>query len=474
MTFRLPLFFLLFTASAIQSTHSQSPVTVALKTSAIGSSIQDDFIGLSFEMEKLLPDARGEYLFSPKNDALISLFKMLGVKSLRVGGNTADRPSVRLPDRPDIDNLFAFADAAGVKVIYTLRLREGDPKVAAQTATYIMNRYRPLLDCFAIGNEPNVFAREYASYRDEWKKYVDLITAPEHAPEATFCGPSSTPGQAAWCRDFAADFGRSGKIRFIAQHAYPGGSGTAVTDPASARQRMLARLWTKGYESFHASFVPAVQLVGLRYRIEETNNFYNGGAAEVSNTFASALWGLDYMHWWAQHSAAGLNFHTGDSVAAGERTNPCRYAVFTTSAVGYFVRPLGYAVKAFDLGSHGSVFPTGIVSNADSINLSAYGVISGDKILSLTLINKEHGFEARDAVVTILSDKPIVTAEVITLTSPNRDIGAVSGVRLGGAEIQHDAAWNGTWTRLSQSRTGEGLPLQLLAATAVIVRMKVK
>ena len=49
--------------------------------------------------------------------------KLLGVKSVRVGGNTCDNPAVAVPSEKDIDNFFAFAKAAGVKVIYTLRLK---------------------------------------------------------------------------------------------------------------------------------------------------------------------------------------------------------------------------------------------------------------------------------------------------------------------------------------------------------------
>src|SRR5690349_841370 len=102
-----------------------SPVTVTIDTKAPGAVIPDDFAGLSFEMQTVLPGTYGPYFFSPKNRPLIAMFQTLGIKNLRVGGNTADRPGVAIPGPADADSLFAFARAAGVKVIYTLRLRQG-------------------------------------------------------------------------------------------------------------------------------------------------------------------------------------------------------------------------------------------------------------------------------------------------------------------------------------------------------------
>ena len=65
------------------------------------------------------------YLFSPANDSLVTLFRNLGLGSLRVGGGSVDQliPAGTGSDGfTGIDNLFAFAAAAGVKVIYTFRL----------------------------------------------------------------------------------------------------------------------------------------------------------------------------------------------------------------------------------------------------------------------------------------------------------------------------------------------------------------
>ena len=450
---------------------SQSSVTIAVDTGSTGIIIPDDFIGLSFETQSVLPITNGKYIFAPENHQLLALLKSLGVRSLRIGGNTADRPTVALPSRVDIDYLFGFAEAAGTKVIYTLRLREGSSTYAAQTAEYIAEHYKEELDCFAIGNEPNDFAREYSTYRDEWKNYFEAITSEENGKDAMFCGPCSTPGKASWCRRFAGDFANSGHIKFIAQHAYPGGNGMKVTDQDNARRSMLSMSWRLGYQSLYDSFVPFIDTMGLAYRIEETNNFYNGGAVNVSDAFASALWGLDYLYWWASHGAIGVNFHTGDSVAAGERSTPCRYAVFWTVPDGYAVHPLGYAIKMFDVGCHGTLVPMHIQANPDSVDLSAYGVVSKDKSLFVTLINRECGKRPLAARVTLCPQCSFTDAKIMFLLSRRGDLAAKTDITLGGSTIRDDANWDGTWSPLRKSGDERTYIFELSPSSAALVKL---
>ena len=156
----------LLTTSAL----ARSSVTITVDTKSPGAAIPDDFAGLSFEMQYVLPGTNGTYFFSPTNQPLIAMFKTLGVKNLRVGGNTADRLGVPVPEAKDADSLFAFAKAAGVKVIYTLRLHQCSAEAVVPIAKHIEQKYRPQLACFAIGNEPDVFTREYPVYREEWEK----------------------------------------------------------------------------------------------------------------------------------------------------------------------------------------------------------------------------------------------------------------------------------------------------------------
>jgi hypothetical protein len=447
---------------------AQSPVTVTVDSTVPGQPVAGGFSGLSFEMKYVLPDTNGNYFFSPSNRPLVALFRTLGVKNLRVGGNTADRPTVPIPGPADIDSLFAFAKAADVKVIYTLRLNHGELDSAVKLADYISQHYKPQLDCFAIGNEPNVFSTNYDVYVAEWKRYAAQITAPTNSPDAKFCGPSVSPGHESWSARFARDLAGSGQIAFISQHDYPGGDARRVTNSAVARDKILSPDMAGHYAKFAANFVPAVISNGLAYRFEEANSFYDGGALDVSDTFAAALWALDYQWWWAAHGMCGINFHTGDKVAARDMNKPCRYAAFWTSNKGYNVHPIGYGIKAFNLGSHGNLLPLNI-TNPDEINLTAYAVRATDKNLFVTLINREHDAGAHAANVTLAATEKFARGQIIFVTAPNSDIAAKTGVTLGGAEIKDDGSWNGKWKKLKPGKDGQ-FTVKIPAASAAIIQ----
>jgi hypothetical protein len=428
-------------------------VTLHIDSERPGGETPADFAGLSFEMETLLP-RHGSYYFSPSNAALLQTFRNLGIRNLRIGGNTADRPTVPFPDLADVDSAFGFAKAAGAQVIFTFRLRVGGPRDAAPIARRVMERYASTILCFAIGNEPDIYSKTYAAYRDELKSYMAAFAEAGVGAGAKFCGPGTTPSEPEWAREFAHDFGSSGRIRFVTQHAYPGASGRQVADAASGRRAMLSSEWVKSYEAFYQSFAPAAEMNRVPYRIEETNNYFHGGAKDVSDTFASALWGLDYLHWWAIHGAAGVNFHTGDEVAAADETTTCYYAVFRTSGNSYAVQPLGYAMKAFELGGHGRTIPVRSTPEAPALDLRSYGVRASNQDLFVTVINKEHGPDGRDAMVTFVPDGEYAHAEMMRLEAPAGNVAAKAGVTLGGAAIQENAVWTGKWKAAERRENG--------------------
>ena len=441
-----------------RSAPTESQVTIQFNTDNPGAAIPANFSGLGFEVAILRPE-NGTHYFRPDNQPLINLFHTLGIKSLRVGGNTSDRDVRQLPTQADLDSLFNFAKAADVKVIYCLRLHNGDTNVDTQTVKYLMDHYAPWVDCFSIGQEPSAYpvatndtrantermgtANEkysYTSYREAWKTFADAISAV--VPDVKFCGPS-VHNNGEWARRFMEDFGQSNHVALITEHLYAGGAGGKVPTPEIGRDRMLSDDFIKTYQKLYDSFVPMALSNGLPYRLEEVNNYFNGGATNVSNTFASSLWGLDFMYWWAQHQAAGVNFHTGDRVAAGYTLLPSKYTAFFSTTNGYTVRPLGYGIKAFDLGSHGKFVPI-TLSPSSNLNLHAYAVLGNDRNLYVTLINKEHGDDAHSATTTLVAGSNFTQGELISLTQSSNDVAATSGVTLGGAEIKPDGKveWN--------------------------------
>ena len=450
-----------------------SPVTVRVDAEKPIRTIPEDFCGLSYETKMVLANTNsGKHYFRGDNLPLITAFKALGIKHLRVGGNTAERPTVNIPDEKDIDQLFAFAKATGLKVIYSVRLQKNTPEAAAKVAKYVAGKYGDLLSCFILGNEPNKDMK-YAEFLADWKKFREVLVSPEFVPSAKFCAPTSTDRNPDWSRNMAGEPGMKEMLAFIGQHYYPGGDGPSVKDIVKARDDMLSPGWHPKYQAFHDAFVPAVLKNGLKFRMNEGSSFSKGGALGASDTYSASLWILDYLYWWAHHDASGLNFHSGQKVLPGTTgpDKPNVYTPLTASANGTTILPPGYGIKMFDLGSHGDLLPVEVAKNIDRVNLVAYGVAAPGKVLYVTLINREYGPKGKTAEVGIESGKLVEKAETIAMSQENGDISQVEGVTVGGAKFGEDGTWGGTWSGLTQGIDDKKVKLIVPPATAVVVKL---
>ena len=81
-----------------------------------------------------------------------------------------------------------------------------------------------------------------------------------------------------------------------------------VSSQAAIDHMLLSEWEAKKYRQLYDKNIAPVVADGVPYRLIESND-YLGGVTNASNAFASALWALDYMHWWAAHGCAGVNFH---------------------------------------------------------------------------------------------------------------------------------------------------------------------
>jgi hypothetical protein len=451
---------------------AQSPVSVTVGSGARGAAIPADFIGLSFGMKTLLPAKTGAHFFSATNQPLVTLIQNLGITHLRVGGTTVESPpTLAIPDHTAIDNLFAFVQAAHVnKVIYSLRLLETNSALHyadadAAIAQYIWDHYRPALDCFAIGNEPDrqkIFDQDatitnFATYLVKWRQFAAAII--HTVPEAKFGGPDAGSGNVTWTTRFANAEKVAGLLGVVTEHFYVGGAGRDVP-VRKGIDDMLSPGWLSANQRLYDRMAAPVLADGLPYRFTEANDHYSGGVPGASDTFAGALWALDFLHWWAAHGASGVDFHNTQWVVNDVITLDSNHRLMTN--------PKGYGLKAFELGSHGNVEPL-TISNPDGLNLTAYAV-GGPKQQFVTLINKEHGPGAREAKVTISATGMVRPAEVACLVVADGDVAAKTGVTLGGASINADSPWVGKWTPLAAGQPGQ-CTVKVPASSAAVVRI---
>jgi hypothetical protein len=190
-------------------------------------------------------------------------------------------------------------------------------------------------------------------------------------------------------------------------------------------------------------------------------NDYLGGIDGASNAMSSALWALDYMHWQAARGLAGINFHNNQWLKT------C--TVYRSSAGEFRANPKAHAIRAFDMISGGRVEPVAI-ANPDSINLTAYAVKDSD-YLYITVINKEHGTDARDVQAAISAkDFTKGKASAMYLAAPGNDAGATAGITLGGDSITNNRPWQGRWTAIKKKSAGQ-YTVDIAKSSAVIVRI---
>ena len=444
------------------------PVTVTVAPDSSGPELSTNFLGLSYESSMLLPN-NGSYYFDSNDEALLAVFKTLGIKSLRVGANAVDDPRVAVPQKQDIDMLFRFARTADVKVIYSFRLKNGDPANSARLATYIQSNYADDLDSFAIGNEPSFYLKTFPEFFAVWKPHYDAIL--KAVPNAMFDGPSVAEANI-YAVDLAYAIAGDGHLAMASDHYYFLGSGRAAEkDPPASRARFLNDNLHASYEKDYAKVGAVLAANGVPYRIDEMNSCYNGGAKNASDTYASTLWALDCIHWWAAHHILGMNFHTGESVGRDGGFGAANYAAFVHSpdGQGFTVRPQAYACLAFTQGAHGWSLPLK-ADLAPGFNFDAYAYRDDNGSYYVTLINKSYGDNARAAKVTFqLRQNALAgTWKRMDLTQAQNDVAAKTGVTLGGTDISENGVWNGAWKKVRHAGSSN-LTIEVAPASATIL-----
>ena len=520
----------------VHSAFAQAPVKVIVHTDSPGYAVPATFVGLGFETLTVIPDSYGRhgYFFSPENKQLITLFRNAGIKHIRVGGGTVDGSGTSehcvtpTPNFKDIDNLFLFARAAGIKVIYSVRLENlascPNPKLPeddARIVRYIWQKYRANIDSFAIGNEPDVpgfhtrpgrvvdaaiyetkpgsIGSAYPSYIAEWKKYAAVIH--KAVPGAKFSGPDTgsgldhkgthTPNSegVSWTQAFVDDVRGSGMLTAGLQHLYVWGRPSDQT-AQEAIDAMLSSAWDEdppegkpqwyrggpgGYLAYPYVFKTALaKLVdeGVPYRMTEANDCLRG-VHGASDGFAAALWALDFMHWWAAHHMAGVNFWNKpglptDTIFPVPDPTSCD----SSGCGNYRVTPKALGMKAFSLGSHGFEEPI-TLGNPDRINLTAYAIGTAQE-LYVTVINKTHTttHDATDARVEIdASGFDGAQVETMVLTDGEPGNGALMTGTLGGSGISSNAPWAGKWSPAGRVQAGK-TSISVQSTTAAIVRIR--
>ena len=422
------------------------------------------YMGLGYEASAVATPG----LLSADNHTCVQLVRNLGAQGvIRIGGNVSDfsvydakgtpksLPKDTVLTAENLRQLRGFLDATGWKLIWGLNLGTGTLDNAVAEARAIMDAAGERLLALEIGNEPDLFARaghrtgawDYAHWVAEYRRFKTAIRAV--LPHAPFAGPDIAGGD--WMESFARDEG--GDIALLTAHHYI----TGQANPAATLEFMLQE--EKKYQPVLAKFQAASQSVHVPWRMCETASFSGGGKAGVSDTFASALWALDYLFVLASYGCSGVNMETGVSHLG----LVSKYTPISDDLAGHHgAAPEYYGLLAFALAAKGEQ----IALNCDGggINLTAYATRAVSGAVTLTVINKDLG---RDAAVEVTGIAPR-QAKAMRLTGPS--LTATSDVSLGGAAVEGDGKWNGGKSD-PVAITGGKAHLDVPAGSAALIRL---
>ena len=121
------------------------------------------------------------------------------------------------------------------------------------------------------------------------------------------------------------------------------------------------------YQPALARAQAAAREARIPYRICETASFSGGGRADVSDTFAAALWALDYLFVLASRGCSGVNMETGVNHLGWVS----HYTPIGDDLAGHFTAaPEYYGLLAFAQAGRGDLIEVGCETGG--LNLTAY------------------------------------------------------------------------------------------------------
>ncbi|HEY1457238.1 MAG TPA: glycosyl hydrolase family 79 C-terminal domain-containing protein, partial [Solirubrobacteraceae bacterium] len=420
-------------------------VAVSVDTRSPGPPVPRAFLGLSFEMSSL----RLISTYSP-NGSFVGLLRSLGSGVLRFGGVSADTrvawedAATPLPswtsqglDAGELRAVARLARASGWPVVLTLGLAHYDVRAAAREASAAERAFGPRLEGIEIGNEPDAYGH-HGLRSEPWTpaRYAAELRAYQHAiarvaPGVQFLGPdvSGSLAFATWGSQAA----RQARLAQLTGHHYPLGCHQV---PAPTITRLLSPTIRVLEEDSLHRYMSISRSEGLGFRMDETNTVSCGGKDGISDTFASALWAVDYITSAMQAGVAGINLQgnpancrgyspvcaaSPQSLAAGKLTaQPIFYALLLTrELIGD--RPLLSTVHA----------PKGL-------NIAVHALLAPDGGLRIVLVDNEPP-ASRPVRVSLNLGKGFERASEISLSAPTQQ--ARSGVTLGGETMGADGRW---------------------------------
>lgn len=419
---------------------SADHITLLINPGTPGFPVPPAFLGFSIEPTNMC----NLVTLAQQDPALAQLFKNLGTGNMRIGGTTVENttwyPSAAQTCRwtntlitPTlVTDIFAFAQQAGWTITWTVPLKNFNPQEFVDEASYVAQFGGSTLSSIEFGNEPNRYGLSFAQYQANWETYYNDFRV--NNPTTPVSGPSvnpSSPDRGGWFVQFINAEGS--KIAFATAHRYYGSPGGP--HPPTI-QRLLSKAIIHAAALDFQNMYQLTQQQHLLLQFNETNNFDLGGVKGVSDVFAAALWGTDYLFTGLDYGVTQMDIHGVPNNPSGNNRGTLNY--YSPINDDGTPTPLYYAMLLFHYvaANGGQQVPVQLSGQG---NVSAHAILGSNGQLNLVIVNKDAHNAAHVAINTTQSYSQ---AQGISLIAPS--LSSTSNILFGGSPIGADGSWRPT------------------------------
>lgn len=342
------------------------PVVLTIDTTAVRNTVSESFLSVALDMSQQVSEINfwdDEGVFDFNRQALLNMAKQLSPGYLRVGGTDADKTFYQVGAQKDTalpehyegtltevqtDNLFAFAEDAGLDVIFGVN---GGPATRDQDGAWLSSNSDSLMEyveskdyavaAWELGNEPGLMptfhlgfevppaqlADDHVVFRNRLADSSSLFVGPDEAfaplvgeislttdsvnnldafyPEVFKAAllPGAHFRTTPYLKDYLAAL-PEGTLDALTWHYYPQQSVRCpLSLPASSAELLLnpAKLndikqWIAQVSSYRDLYQANAEIW-----LGETGNAQCGGQIGISDRFVSSFWWLDELGVLAQN-----------------------------------------------------------------------------------------------------------------------------------------------------------------------------
>ena len=312
--FRLALGFFFTCALSLAAEETSSPPAVKLTATVdvahAGKLIPRGFAGFSREWRRFpFPESGAMGGVHP---AYLRLLGQLcafgeGALNIRVGGASADQTRT-VPDADRWRQIAEIYKTTRSPLIININLATGGPELAKDWVRAAKDGLpAEAIASFELGNEPDGWPKRHKPEGYTFENYQDDFHA-----VATELVPSLTSGLAgpAWAHGAPPETltafitKQKGLVNLLTVHAY---RFNPKSNPTVAK--LLEEGATAGMALYLAPGIKCAHDAGLALRLGETGSAWGGGVPGFSDSFAAALFTLDFFFELANAGLDGVNLH---------------------------------------------------------------------------------------------------------------------------------------------------------------------